>query len=99
MRSKLFILAFLLAVGVASLPAAPQKGEGAAADAPKLADNPNPANDTTASDQEILRSAGLATDAAGLVAYLRKMVLTEADRAKVEGLVQQLGSDRFAARE
>jgi len=88
MRSKLLVFSLLLLAVVASLAALPQNGSGA-----------DPAADTTAADQEILRSAGVATDAAGLVAYLRKMVLPEAERAKIEGLVQQLGNERFATRE
>lgn len=91
MRCKLLVFCSLLVAVVASLLAAPPNGAGA--------DASNPANDTTATDQEILRSAGVATDPAGVVAYLRKMVLSEADRAKIEGLVQQLAGERFAARE
>src|SRR5262245_52018609 len=89
MRTRLCVLSFLLAAAIATLANHPLPAEQAA----------DPANDITAADQEILRSAGVATDAAGLVGYLRKSVLTEADRAKIEGLVQQLASDRFAARE
>lgn len=86
MGFKSWFFLFFLGLAVASLPAAPQAGEGAAPD-------------SVDGDQETLRNASVATDPAGLVAYLRKSVLSDADRGKIEGLVQQLGSDRFAARE
>lgn len=89
MRMRLCVLSFLLAAAIATVASHPLPAEQAA----------DPANDTSAADQDILRSAGVATDAAGLVAYLRRSVLSEVDRTKIEGLVQQLGSDRFAARE
>ncbi|MBY0528398.1 MAG: HEAT repeat domain-containing protein [Gemmataceae bacterium] len=50
-------------------------------------------------DEESLSSAKIATDGAGLVAYLRSHVLSDADRQKIEALILQLGAEKFPARE
>lgn len=89
MRAKLVVVSVLLVGLLTSLAAIRTQAQAPA-------ENPN---DNTAADQSTLRNAGVATDAAGLVAYFRKLVLSDADREKIETLVQQLGSDKFAARE
>jgi hypothetical protein len=57
------------------------------------------ADEATTGDEQILRGANVATDPPALVAYLRKQVLNDAERQKIEALVGQLGSERFATRE
>jgi HEAT repeat protein len=57
------------------------------------------APDEGRADEETLRAAGLATDGAALLDFFRKRTPREADRARIDELVRQLGSDEFAARE
>jgi hypothetical protein len=50
-------------------------------------------------DEKLVRDAKEPTDTAGLVAFFRKRTLSEADRAALQGLVEQLGARSFARRE
>jgi hypothetical protein len=52
-----------------------------------------------AAEEQILKEAKLPTDDANLVAALRQRVLPEANQKELENLLQELGSDRFVARE
>jgi hypothetical protein len=52
-----------------------------------------------AAEERALKSAKVATDAAGLLAFLRGQVRSEADREKVRALVKRLGDDSFEERE
>jgi hypothetical protein len=60
---------------------------------------PAAAPDEVGADEELLRSAGLATDGAVLLDFIRKRTPRDADRARIEELVRQLGDDEFAARQ
>jgi hypothetical protein len=57
-----------------------------------------PAEDSARADEEKLRTAGVATDGPGLIAYLRKRTV-EIDESHLEELVARLGADDFFARE
>jgi HEAT repeat protein len=57
------------------------------------------ADEATSGDEQVLRGANVSTEPAGLVAYLRKHVLSDAERQKIEALIAQLGSERFEMRE
>src|SRR5437899_16254 len=50
-------------------------------------------------DTEMLKAAKVGTEPAELTAFLRKQVLSDKDREQIEGLVRQLGAERFAERE
>src|SRR5262249_46642021 len=58
-----------------------------------------PTADDLASDAKIVKDAGFETDANGLVAFLKKRTLTDADRKRIEELVQQLGDPKYKKRE
>jgi hypothetical protein len=57
------------------------------------------AADEGGADEETLRAAGVAADGAALLDFFRRRTPRDADRARVEELVRQLGSDEFQARE
>jgi HEAT repeat protein len=57
------------------------------------------ANSSSPPDEEALRAAGLGTDGAALLDFFRKRTPRDADRARVEELIRQLGNDEFAVRE
>lgn len=50
-------------------------------------------------DVSILKAAGIPTDGAGLVAYIKERTTTGADQARLKTLVRQLGADEFKVRE
>ncbi len=50
-------------------------------------------------DEKLLKGAGVSTDAAGLLAYLRAQTPSEADLAKLAAAARQLGHRSFAVRE
>jgi hypothetical protein len=50
-------------------------------------------------DLQRLEAASLPADGAGLMEFLRKQVLKDVDRARVEALVRRLGDDAYAVRE
>src|SRR3954452_18750644 len=50
-------------------------------------------------DERLVREAKEPTDAAGLVAFFRKRTLSNADRATLERLIEQLGARSFSQRE
>ncbi len=50
-------------------------------------------------DERLVREAKEPTDAAGLVAFFRKRTLSNADRAALERLIEQLGARSFSQRE
>src|SRR5262245_52616970 len=50
-------------------------------------------------DEQILHSAGLATDGLALLDLFRKRTPTHADGDQVRRLIRQLGADSFAVRE
>lgn len=53
----------------------------------------------TDADERTLREAGIATDGRGLLQFFRARTVGEADRAKVEKLITQLGAEEFTTRE
>jgi hypothetical protein len=57
------------------------------------------AADPAATEERALKEAKVATDAAGLLKFLRGQVRSDADRDKVKGLVKDLGDDSFEVRE
>lgn len=57
------------------------------------------ADDRVAQDEQTLREAGVATDGAGLLAYLRAQTPSEGDRARLATAVRLLGHRSFAVRE
>src|SRR5262245_32703392 len=56
-------------------------------------------DDQAALDEKLLKGAGVATDSAGLLAYLRAQTPSEADLAKLAVAARQLGHRSFAVRE
>ena len=52
-----------------------------------------------AADEATLKAAKLASDGPALLDFLRKQVLTDADRKKIAALIRQLGHDAFQMRE
>lgn len=50
-------------------------------------------------DEQLLKSAGLASDGPALVAYFRQRTVGEEDRARILALIKQLGDHRYAIRE
>jgi hypothetical protein len=56
-------------------------------------------DDLLASDEKLLRDAGLGTDAGALLDFFRKRTLTEADRDRLTATVRLLGDKSFRARE
>lgn len=50
-------------------------------------------------DEKLLKEAGLGSDGPGLLAFLRRRTLTEADRQDLQQQILQLGSADFAIRE
>jgi hypothetical protein len=50
-------------------------------------------------DLAALRAGGMATDSKDLLSFFRKRTVSEATRARVAGLIQQLGSDEFSERQ
>src|SRR5947209_20078087 len=58
-----------------------------------------PADEETAADERVLKGAGLSPDDKTLLDFFRKRTLSDADRAAVELLIKQLGSEAFDARE
>jgi hypothetical protein len=59
--------------------------------------DPAPSPDVVA--QTTLRDAGLPTDGPGLLGLFRARTPTDADRARLAGLVKQLGDESFEVRE
>jgi outer membrane protein assembly factor BamB len=57
------------------------------------------ADDDTAADERLLRSARVGTDGPGLIEFFRKRTLRDADRANVQTLIRQLGDSSYRARE
>ncbi len=55
--------------------------------------------DALAGDVALLKEAGVATDSASLLAYVRKRTLTPAVRARAEKLIAALADDEFRTRE
>src|SRR6266404_7573304 len=55
--------------------------------------------DTMASDEQLLKLNKIATDNAGLVAFLRKHSLSDEELRQVESRIRQLGHGTFKARE
>src|SRR5689334_8820573 len=58
-----------------------------------------PARAADASDDAVLRSAGLPTDGPGLLDFFRKRTLSDADVARLAETVRRLGHPLFFARE
>jgi hypothetical protein len=50
-------------------------------------------------DEQLLREARVGTDGDGLLTFLRRRTLTDADREKLEQLIRRLGNEAFAERE
>jgi hypothetical protein len=50
-------------------------------------------------DEQMVRTAGIATDDSVLLDFLRKRTLGSADRDKILGLIRKLGDDDFGVRE
>ncbi len=57
------------------------------------------AQSSDVNDAKVLRAAGLSDDGPKLIEYLRRRIVTEADRVKIDELVKQLGHDSFTERE
>lgn len=55
--------------------------------------------DITAADEKRLKGAGVATDATGLVGFLKKQKPDSVDAERIKKLIQQLGDDDFDVRE
>ena len=61
---------------------------------------PLPAADEAVNpDDQQLKAAGVGTEPAELIAYLRKHILTDKDREQIEALIRQLGHEQFPRRE
>ncbi len=57
------------------------------------------ADDAAPADEETLKNAGLSSEPAVLVAHLRKQVLDDSERERIESLIRKLGDARFDVRE
>ncbi len=53
----------------------------------------------TAADEQLLRSAKVGTDDADLLEFFRGRTVSEADRAKIDDLIKQLGDNSFKVRQ
>jgi len=80
--------------------------QGKAAATPAVAPSPTAAKttgdepfDQRKADIETIKSAGLADDTKGLTEWFKNHTVTEADKTRINGLIKQLGSDEFEARE
>ncbi len=60
---------------------------------------PDAADDAVKADEKLLRDAKAPADGPGLLDFLRKQTLAEAERARLAGLIGRLGGDDFKARE
>jgi HEAT repeat protein len=58
-----------------------------------------PADETAPADERLLKDAGVAAEGPALLDFFRKRTLTAADRADLDRLIRQLGSDNFDERE
>lgn len=58
-----------------------------------------PAQESAEADEALLKAAGVATDADGLLDFFRKRTLKEEDRARLAALVKQLGSTNYRERD
>ena len=56
-------------------------------------------HDAVRADEQLLRSASVATDGTALLDYFRKRILNDKDRERISKLIQLLGADEFATRE
>jgi HEAT repeat protein len=54
---------------------------------------------SAAADEQLLKAAGVGTDAMALQAFFRQRTLGESDRTQIEAWVRQLGSEQFRERE
>jgi hypothetical protein len=54
--------------------------------------------DQKALDEQVLKNAKLKTDGESLLNFLRRRILVEGDRAKVQALIEQLGAESFRVR-
>jgi HEAT repeat protein len=59
------------------------------------ADGPGP----LAEDEQALRAAGVGADGPALLAFFKRQALSDADRARLPRLIEQLGDDEFDVRE
>lgn len=84
-RSRLCLLCFLLAWLAHRL-------DGAS-------DPSGPDEALARTDEALLKEHKVGLDDASLLAFFRQRVLTEADKAEIERLIRQLGSEKFAERE
>ncbi len=57
------------------------------------------ADDSAARDEQTLHDAGLPTDGPGLLDFLHKRVLPDADQARARALIRRLGDDDYDVRE
>ncbi len=57
------------------------------------------AQSSDVNDAKILQTAGLSDDGPKLIEYLRRRVVTDTDRLKIDELIKQLGHDSFTERE
>jgi hypothetical protein len=57
------------------------------------------ASEDTAADEQLLREAGVGSDAASLLAFFRLRTPSEVDSRQIDAWIRQLGSDQFALRE
>lgn len=55
--------------------------------------------DFTSGAERLLKEQKIGTDGPALLAYLKKHTLADADRAKIDGLIRQLGDSSFEVRE
>jgi HEAT repeat protein len=58
-----------------------------------------PARSETAEDELLLKEAKVATDGPGLLEFFRRRIPADKDKTRITGLIRQLGSSNFQARE
>ncbi len=58
-----------------------------------------PADDPAARDERLLRDNGIGVDGPALLAFFRQHTTTQADVARIEQLLKELGADRFRVRQ
>src|SRR5262245_25366859 len=97
-RGVLFLLSgSLIALGVfISLSASPREGQSGGADEAantKQAKSRSKAGETVDLDERLLKEAGIGTDDASLLGFLRMRTPTDKEAKNLDNLVEQLGRD------
>ncbi|MBO0700155.1 MAG: hypothetical protein J2P46_17275 [Zavarzinella sp.] len=97
--STLCLGLLILVNGVSAQPAPPAVAVKVAKDAAKEEAKKDEPFDQHRADLETIKSAGYAEDVKSLTDFFRNHTVTEADKARINGIIQKLGDDTFEVRE